>query len=148
MKKKFVIFMTFGDLWKDFSFGFSILGAWLPDGMSWDIPRVLRSLLNGSSVFKHIFFLIYCYYLGMGKGLDLLFPNNINIISKTLIVLPSIWRLPKKNKSQYPLLCLPMPLVRASLLGTPFVALVIAHHSSKCFAASFSAPPSVNRNPS
>lgn len=120
--------MTFGDLWKDFSFGFSILGAWLPDGMSWDIPRVLRSLLNGSSVFKHIFLKIYCYYLGLGKGLDLLFPNNINIISKTLIVLPSIWRLPKKNKSQYPLLSLPMPLVRASLLGIPFVQIFTTPH--------------------
>jgi hypothetical protein len=82
--------MTFGDLWKDFSFGFSILGAWLPDGMSWDIPRVFPSVLDGSHVFKHIHFLIYFYYLGMGKDLDFFCPDNINIISKTLIVLPSI----------------------------------------------------------
>jgi hypothetical protein len=49
--------MTFGDLWKNFSFGFSILGAWLPDGTSWDIPRVFPSVLNGSGVFKNILFL-------------------------------------------------------------------------------------------
>jgi hypothetical protein len=71
MKKKFVIFMTFGELWKYFSLGFSILGAWLPDGMSWDIPRVFPSVLNGSSVSKHILFfnLLLLFRYGQRFGL-------------------------------------------------------------------------------